>query len=67
MCVFGREKVYLASLKSGKDCLALKTMGGAGGGGVLQAETRMKDIQAQGRGERAIQEWQVTRSAPHGR
>lgn len=32
MCVFGREKVYLASLKSGKDCLALKTMGGAGGG-----------------------------------
>lgn len=63
MCVFGREKVYLASLKSGKDCLALKTMGG----GVLQAEMRVKDIQAEGRGERAIQEWQVTRSAPHGR
>lgn len=66
MCVFGREKVYLASLKSGKDCLALKTMEGFSRQRRGRRISRLRD-ESKGRGERAIQEWQVTRSAAHGR
>lgn len=45
-----REKAYLASLKIRERLFGPEDYGRGGGGGVLQAETRMKDIQAQGRG-----------------